>query len=467
MSRNLRGQIIENLKVENFAAEGKCIARHNEKVIFLEYCAPGDVVDVQITHSKKSWAEAKVVNFKELSSLRITPTCEHFATCGGCKWQHIPYQSQIEYKALQVRDQFERIGKLPFKKIEPIIGSGEQFYYRNKLDFTFSNKKWLTDDQIKSDDNFDRRALGFHIPGRFDKILDINNCYLQAEPSNTIRNSVKKFCIDNEFEFYDIAAKTGFVRNLIIRTASTGDLMVIVQVFENQEQNIKKITDFLAQNFPQISSLNYVVNPKMNETFHDLDIVCVKGKPYIEEEMEGLRFRIGPKTFYQTNSKQAYILYKATRDLAQINENDLVYDLYTGAGTIANFIAKKAKKVVGVEYVPQAIDDAKINSEINNISNTVFYAGDMKNVLNDEFIKDNGKPNVIITDPPRAGMDEKVVLKLLEIAPEKIVYVSCNPATQARDLALMIHAYEIEIVQPVDMFPQTYHVENIVLLKRK
>ncbi|MFN8439035.1 MAG: 23S rRNA (uracil(1939)-C(5))-methyltransferase RlmD [Cytophagales bacterium] len=467
MSRNSRGQVIENLKVENYAAEGKCIAKHEEKVIFLEYCAPGDIVDVQITHSKKSWAEAKVINYKEKSALRIEPSCEHFTICGGCKWQHIPYSEQTTYKENQVKDQFERIGKLPFEKILPIIGSNEQYYYRNKLDFTFSNKKWLTDSQIKSDDNFDRRALGFHIPGRFDKILDVSKCFLQADPSNQIRNELRNFCIENDFEFFDIATKKGFVRNLIIRTASTGDLMVIVQVFENQEKNIKSICDFLASKFPEITSLNYVVNPKMNETFHDLDIICVKGKPYIEEEMEELKFRIGPKTFYQTNSKQAYILYTATRNLAEIKETDLVYDLYTGAGTIANFVAKKAKKVVGVEYVPQAIEDAKINSEINGISNTVFYAGDMKNVLNDEFIAQNGKPDVIITDPPRAGMDEKVILKILEIAPKRIVYVSCNPATQARDLALMKEQYHIKTVQPVDMFPQTYHVENIVLLELK
>ncbi|HTF81511.1 MAG TPA: 23S rRNA (uracil(1939)-C(5))-methyltransferase RlmD, partial [Cytophagales bacterium] len=371
------------------------------------------------------------------------------------------------YKESQIRDAFERIGKLPFEHIAPIIGSHQEYYYRNKLDYTFSNKKWLTDEEIKSEADFDRRALGFHIPGKFDKILDVKHCHLQKDPSNEIRNDLKQFCLDQGLAFFDINTKQGFVRNLIIRTASTGDLMVIVQVFEDQPDHITKVTDFLANRFPEITSLNYVINPKMNETFHDLEVVCVKGKSYIEEAMEGLTYRIGPKTFYQTNSEQAYVLYKTARDIADIQEHELVYDLYTGAGTIANFVAKKAKKVVGVEYVPQAIADAKVNSEINGIHNTVFYAGDMKNVLNDEFININGRPDVIITDPPRAGMDEKVVLKILEINPERIVYISCNPATQARDLALMINDYTIRHVQPVDMFPQTSHCENIVLLVRK
>ncbi len=467
MGRRDKGQVIENLEVLNFASEGKCIAKYLEKVIFLEYCAPGDVVDVQITHSKKSYAEAKVLQFKKYSSLRITPQCTHFSICGGCKWQHIPYSVQSSYKESQVKDAFERIGKLPFERIEPIIGSQQEYYYRNKLEFTFSNRRWLTNEQVKSDNEYDRRALGFHIPGKFDKILDVDHCFLQKDPSNNIRNTLKEFCIANDFEFFDINSKKGFVRNLIIRTASTGDLMVIVQVFEDQKEAILKMMTFLAEKFPEITSLNYVVNPKMNETFHDLEIVCSKGKPYIEEQMEGLKYRIGPKTFYQTNSEQAYILYKAAVDLADLKGHELVYDLYTGAGTIANFVARKSKKVVGVEYVPQAIEDAKINSEINGITNTVFYAGDMKNVLNDEFIKANGKPDVIITDPPRAGMDEPVVLKILEIKPQTIVYISCNPATQARDLALMMELYEIKKIQPVDMFPQTSHCENIVLLKLK
>ena len=467
MGRRDKGQVIEGLKVINFASEGKCIAKHEDKVIFLEFCAPGDVVDVQITHSKKSWAEAKVLRYREYSTLRTTPPCQHFGTCGGCKWQHIPYSVQSSYKESQIRDAFERIGKLPFEHIAPIIGSHQEYYYRNKLDYTFSNKKWLTDEEIKSEADFDRRALGFHIPGKFDKILDVKHCHLQKDPSNEIRNDLKQFCLDQGLAFFDINTKQGFVRNLIIRTASTGDLMVIVQVFEDQPDHITKVTDFLANRFPEITSLNYVINPKMNETFHDLEVVCVKGKSYIEEAMEGLTYRIGPKTFYQTNSEQAYVLYKTARDIADIQEHELVYDLYTGAGTIANFVAKKAKKVVGVEYVPQAIADAKVNSEINGIHNTVFYAGDMKNVLNDEFININGRPDVIITDPPRAGMDEKVVLKILEINPERIVYISCNPATQARDLALMINDYTIRHVQPVDMFPQTSHCENIVLLVRK
>lgn len=467
MGRRDKGQVIENLKVLNFASEGKCIAKHDDKVIFLEYCAPGDVVDVQVTHSKKSWAEAKVLNFKEYSSLRTTPACEHFTICGGCKWQHIPYSVQATYKESQIRDAFERIGKLPFENIEPIIGSATEYYYRNKLEYTFSSKRWLTDAQIKSGQEFDRRALGFHIPGKFDKILDVNKCFLQKDPSNDIRNTFRDFCIEQDLEFFDINTKKGFVRNLIIRTTSIGDLMVIVQVFEDQKDNIDRINQFLGTRFPQITSLNYVVNPKMNETFHDLEVVCVKGKPYIEEQMEDLKFRIGPKTFYQTNSEQAFVLYKIARELADIKEHELVYDLYTGAGTIANFVAPKAKKVVGVEYVPQAIEDAKVNSDINGISNTVFYAGDMKNVLDDAFVKANGKPDVIITDPPRAGMDEKVVLKLLEIKPERIVYISCNPATQARDLALMMEDYSIKVVQPVDMFPQTSHCENIALLIRK
>ncbi|PSR57269.1 23S rRNA (uracil(1939)-C(5))-methyltransferase RlmD [Adhaeribacter arboris] len=448
-------------------AEGNCLARHENRVVFVKGVAPGDVVDVRITKQKKSFWEGTPVRFVSYSDLRVEPFCEHFGVCGGCKWQHISYETQLYYKQKQVKDNLERIGKLALPPIDPIHGSAKTTYYRNKLEFTFSDNAWLTTEQIQSGNEFDRNALGFHIPGRFDKILDIKHCYLQAEPSNGIRLSVRKYAKDHQLEFNNLYKIDGFLRNLIIRTANTGDLMVILQVYHNEQEKITALLDFLQQAFPQITSLHYVVNNKGNETFHDLDVICYKGEPYIHEEMEGLRFRVGPKSFYQTNSEQAYELYRLTREMANLTGTELVYDLYTGAGTIANFVARHCREVIGVEYVPSAIEDAKINSQINEITNTQFYAGDLKDVLTPEFVAKHGSPEVVITDPPRAGMHPDIVARLLEIHPKRIVYVSCNPATQARDLELLSGKYTVTRVQPVDMFPQTHHVENIVSLEAK
>ncbi|MEP2132251.1 MAG: 23S rRNA (uracil(1939)-C(5))-methyltransferase RlmD, partial [Algoriphagus sp.] len=425
---------------------------------------PEDVVDVRITKGKSSFMEGEPVKFHEYSKERIDPFCSHFGTCGGCKWQHINYDLQKTYKRQQVLDQFQRIAKVDIPEVMPTLGSENTRYYRNKLDFTFSNKKWLTLEQIQSGEDFDRNALGFHIPKMFDKIIDVDHCYLQGNISNEVRNELRTFALANKLSFYDIRNQVGLLRNLIIRTTSTEQSMVIVQFGENDQEGIQHVMGFLKEKFPQITSLLYVINTKGNETFHDLDLVTFSGKDYIEEEMEGLKFRIGPKSFYQTNSEQAYELYKVARDFADLQGDEVVYDLYTGTGTIANFVAKKAKQVIGIEYVPAAIEDAKINSQINGIDNTLFYAGDMKDMLNEEFIANHAAPDLIITDPPRAGMDEKVVQMLLRLNAPKIVYVSCNPATQARDVALLAEKYDVEKIQPVDMFPQTYHVENVISL---
>ncbi|WP_276497579.1 23S rRNA (uracil(1939)-C(5))-methyltransferase RlmD [Pontibacter litorisediminis] len=448
-------------------AEGKCLARHNNMVIFVGGVAPGDVVDLRITRKKKSFLEAEAIAFHELSELRVQPFCEHFGTCGGCKWQHIGYDTQLHFKQKQVKDNLERIGKVPLPEFDPILGSGKTRYYRNKLEYTFSNTSWLTKEQIQSGQEYDRDALGFHIPGRFDKILDIKHCYLQPDPSNAIRLEVRAYAKQHDLPFFDIVKQEGYMRNLIIRTANTGEVMVIVQVYEDRPEEMQALMEHLGTTFPEITSLQYVVNSKGNETFHDLEVVCYKGLPYIHEDMEGIKFRVGPKSFYQTNADQAYELYKKTRELANLTGNELVYDLYTGAGTIANFVAKQAREVIGIEYVPSAIEDAKINSQINNITNTTFYAGDMKDILSDELIERHGRPDVVITDPPRAGMHEDVVRKLLQVHPNRIVYVSCNPATQARDVEWLSEKYEVTRVQPVDMFPQTHHVESIVLLTAK
>ncbi|EFQ79251.1 23S rRNA (uracil(1939)-C(5))-methyltransferase RlmD [Algoriphagus machipongonensis] len=467
MSRKMKNKVVTNLPIERIATEGKCVGHHDGKVVFVSGVAPGDVVDVRITKGRSSFMEGEPVKFHQYSKDRVEAFCSHFGTCGGCKWQHINYELQKNYKRQQVLDQFQRIAKVETPEISPIVGSEKTTYYRNKLDFTFSNKKWLTLEQIQSEDEFDRNALGFHIPKMFDKIVDVDHCYLQGGISNDVRNELRAFALENELSFYDIRNQVGLLRNLIIRTTSTGQTMVIVQFGESDLELIPKVMEFLKIRFPEITSLLYVINTKGNETFHDLELVTYAGLPYIEEEMEGLKFRIGPKSFYQTNSEQAYELYKITRDFAELKGDEIVYDLYTGTGTIANFVAKKAKQVIGVEYVEAAIADAKINSQINGIENTLFYAGDMKEILNDEFIENHAAPDVIITDPPRAGMDEKVVQMLLKLAAPKIVYVSCNPATQARDLALLGEKYDVQKVQPVDMFPQTYHVENVVLLTLK
>ncbi|WP_026945061.1 23S rRNA (uracil(1939)-C(5))-methyltransferase RlmD [Algoriphagus marincola] len=467
MSRKMKNKIITEVAIERIASEGKCIGHHDGKVVFVGNVAPGDIVDVRITKGKSSFMEGEAVHFHQYSKDRVEPFCAHFGTCGGCKWQHINYDLQKTYKRQQVVDQFERIAKVPIPEVLPILGSANTRYYRNKLDFTFSNKKWLTIEQIRSGEEFERNALGFHIPKMFDKIIDIDHCYLQGGPSNDVRNSLREFSLQNRLSFYDIRNQAGLLRNLIIRTTSTGQTMVIVQFGEDDAENIQLVMEFMKSKFPEITSLLYVINTKGNETFHDLELVTFAGLPYIEEEMEGLKFRIGPKSFYQTNSDQAYELYKVARDFAELKGDEVVYDLYTGTGTIANFVAKQAKQVIGVEYVEAAIEDAKLNSEINGITNTQFYAGDMKDVLNEEFISQHAAPDVIITDPPRAGMHEDVVKMLLRLAAPTIVYVSCNPATQARDVALLAEKYQVERIQPVDMFPQTYHVENVVQLTLK
>jgi 23S rRNA (uracil1939-C5)-methyltransferase len=460
--------ILENITILEMVAEGKCLARHEEKVIFIEGdVVPEDVATIRITKDKGNFAEAQVVSIEKPSPLRVQPFCEHFGVCGGCKWQHLSYEKQLFFKHKQVKDNLERIAKVALPPIQDILPAPETVYYRNKLEYTFSDKRWLSWDEVKSDEKgIERNALGFHIPRRFDKILDINHCWLQPDPSNAIRLSVRKYADDNNLPFFNLVHQTGLMRLLIIRTAeTTGQMMVIVQFFKQDDEAIAGLMNHLQTTFPQITSLQYVINPKGNDIFHDLEVKCWYGKPYIEEKMEGLTFRVGAKSFYQTNSKQAYELYKITRDFAQLTGNEVVYDLYTGTGTIANFVAKQAKQVIGVEYVEMAIEDAKINSQINGIENTLFYAGDMKDVLNEDFIFKHARPDVVITDPPRAGMHADVVQMLLRLSPQRIVYVSCNPATQARDLAMLDAQYEVTAVQPVDMFPHTYHVENVVALQ--
>ena len=459
--------LIKEVRIEEMVAEGKCLVRHQNLVIFVTGVAPGDVVDLQITRQQKKFLEAKPVHFHQYSEVRVEPFCEHFGVCGGCKWQHINYETQLHYKEKQVKDNLERIGKVTLTGFETIKASETISYYRNKLEFTFSDNRWLTNEQIKSGEDFDRNALGFHIPARFDKIIDIQHCYLQPSPSNEIRLAVANYAREKGLVFFNLIRMEGFLRNLIIRTANTGELMVIVQFYRDEPEEITALLEFLKARFPEITSLNYVINGKGNETFHDLEVICYHGAPYIHESMEGLRFRVGPKSFYQTNSEQAYELYKLTREFAGLTGKENVYDLYTGAGTIANFVASQSAQVVGIEYVPSAIEDAKINSEINNVTNTVFYAGDMKDVLSAELFAKHGRPDVIITDPPRAGMHPDVIAKLLEVHAPKIVYVSCNPATQARDLEMLSEKYEVTRIQPVDMFPQTHHVENIVQLIAK
>lgn len=457
--------ILENLEVVDAGAEGKCVGKAPDgRIVFLSNVVPGDVVNVQITKKRTSYMDGRVLDFVKLSSLRVEPKCEHFGVCGGCKWQNMSYSDQLFFKQKQVSDNLSRLGKIDVSSMNPILGSAEEYFYRNKLEFTFSNTKWLTN--FSKDINFsdlNMNGLGFHIPGMFDRVLDINFCHLQAEPSNSIRNAVKKYADEHQLSFFDLRKQEGFLRNMIVRTSSTGDLMVIVVFYFEDEENRIDLLNHLKDTF-KISSLMFVINDKRNDTIYDLEVKLFDGEDFIMEEMEGIKFKIGPKSFYQTNSKQAYNLYKFAREFAEFSGDELVYDLYTGTGTIANFIAKKVRKVVGVEYVPESIEDAKINSELNGITNTAFYAGDMVAVLTDDFILENGKPDVLITDPPRAGMHPKVVEKIAALGAKKIVYISCNPATQARDLALLTDNYNVEKIQPVDMFPQTHHVENVVLL---
>lgn len=467
--------ILENISVIDASSDGQSVARTEEYVIFIKGAVPGDVVDLQITRKKSKYREANVINVKERSEKRTEAVCAHFGVCGGCKWQNMQYDWQLFYKQKQVSDALTRLAKIELAEIQKIIPSKKVYNYRNKLEFTFSNKKWLTLDQVNDKSiafgegtgEITRNALGFHIPGMFDKILDIDKCHLQEEPSNAIRNELRAYALKNNLPFFDLREQIGLLRNIIIRSTSTGEWMLILAFHYDDKPVIEKLMDHLSEKFPQITSLQYVINSKKNDTIGDLDIIVYKGNDSIYEKMENLKFKIGPKSFYQTNSDQAYELYKVTREFASIKNTDVVYDLYTGTGTIANFVAHQAKKVVGVEYVPAAIEDAKINSKLNDIRNTTFYAGDMKDVLSNNFINVNGKPDVIITDPPRAGMHDDVTKKILEIEPDRIVYVSCNPATQARDLQLLDVKYKVTKVQPVDMFPQTHHVENVVLLELK
>jgi 23S rRNA (uracil1939-C5)-methyltransferase len=436
--------------------------------VFIPNVVPGDVIDVQTFKKRKSYYEGKAVHFHEYSEHRTEPICEHFGVCGGCKWQNMKYSQQLYYKQNEVLNHLQRIGKVELPEFEPILGSEKQFFYRNKMEFSFSNSRWLTEAEIASTEDLgNRNALGFHIPKMWDKILDINKCHLQEDPSNAIRNEVRDFANANGLTFFNPRAHEGLLRTLMLRTSSTGEIMVLIQFFENDKANRELILDHLYETFPNITSLQYVVNNKANDTLYDTDVKLYKGRDYILEEMEGLKFSINAKSFYQTNSDQAYELYKITRDFAGLTGNEIVYDLYTGTGTIAQFVSKKAKKVIGVESVPDAIKDAKANAVRNNIDNCEFYVGDMKVVFNDAFIAQHGHPDVIITDPPRDGMHKDVIEQIMKIAPDKIVYVSCNSATQARDLALMDEKYKVTRVRPVDMFPQTHHVENVVLLERR
>lgn len=458
--------VIESLEILSVGAEGKAVARHDDLVVFVPYAAPGDVADVKIDKKKHSYAEGHIERMVKPSPLRVEPFCEHFGVCGGCRWQHLPYQEQLKAKQQQVEDALHRIAKVEMPEITPILGSEQTVAYRNKMEYTFSNKKWLTWEQMRSGEEFaDRDAAGFHIPGAFDKVLDINRCHLQDDLGNRLRLHVKQYAREHSLSFFDLRAQTGLLRTMIIRIVSTGEVMVVLSFGEDNPGQIKGVLDDLRASFLEITSLMYVVNTKANDTIADLDIQLHSGRAYIEEEMEGLRFRIGPKSFYQTNSHQAYNLYKVAREYAGLTGEELVYDLYTGTGTIANFVAPQARKVIGIEYVQDAIRDAKLNAEVNGLANTDFYAGDMKDVLTDGFIAEHGRPDVMIVDPPRAGMHTDVVNVILNAEPSRIVYVSCNPATQARDIALLDAKYRVTAVRPVDMFPHTHHVENVVRLE--
>ncbi len=460
--------LYEQVTITDIGAEGKALARVNDMVVFTTHAIPGDVVDLQVTKKRKKYQEARIVKIHEKSADRVEAFCEYFGICGGCKWQFLPYEKQLFYKQQQVEDQLKRLGKVELPELSPILGSAKNTFYRNKLEFSFSNKRWLTLDEMDEEhEPATMNALGFHIPRMFDKIIDVEKCWLQPDPSNAIRNFVRSYALEHELEFFDIRSQEGFLRNMIVRTASTGENMLILAFYKEDVEKREALLNAIVEEFPELTSLMYVINSKGNDTITDQDVIAFNGPDHIFEEMEGLRFKIGPKSFYQTNSEQAYELYKVAREFASLSGNEVVYDLYTGTGTIANFVARQAQKVVGIEYIPEAIEDARINSSINGIENTSFYAGDMKAVLNDDFIAENGTPDVIITDPPRAGMHEDVVKTILQVAPEKVVYVSCNPASQARDLALMDEQYKVAKIQPVDMFPHTHHVENVVLLEKR
>ncbi len=463
--------LLEKVTITDVAAEGKAIAKVDDLVVFVPYVVPGDVVDLQVKRKKNKYAEAEAVKFHELSPVRAVPFCQHYGVCGGCKWQGLPYAEQIKYKQKQVEDNLRRIGKIELPEISPILGSAKTEFYRNKLEFTFSNKRWLTAEEVKQDVKYDQmNAVGFHIPGAFDKVLAIEKCWLQDDISNRIRNTIRDYAYEHNYSFINLRSQEGMLRNMIVRTSSTGELMVILicKITEEHEMDLfKQLLQYVADQFPEITSLLYIINNKCNDTINDLDVHVFRGNDHIFEEMEGLRFKVGPKSFYQTNSEQAYNLYKVARDFAGLTGDELVYDLYTGTGTIANFVSRQARKVIGIEYVPEAIEDAKVNAEINGIENTLFFAGDMKDILTQDFINQYGRPDESITVPPRAGMHQDVVDVILFAEPKRIVYVSCNPATQARDLQLLDVKYRVKAVQPVDMFPHTHHVENVVLLELK
>jgi 23S rRNA (uracil1939-C5)-methyltransferase len=468
MGRKKRYPLIERLEIIDVAAEGKSIGRHEGMVVFVPHVVPGDVVDVQVIRKRRKYMEGVVISYHQYADNRAEPFCEHFGVCGGCKWQNLPYPEQLKYKQKQVSDSLERIAKVIIPEMLPIIPSDNLIHYRNKLEYTFSENRWLTREEIQSNlEITDRNALGFHIPGRFDRVLDINHCHLQADPSNQIRLAIKEYALLNSLRFFDHEKQEGFLRTLIIRNTVRGEVMVILSFYEDKKDEINRLLEFIIHKFPGIASLMYVVNPKGNDTFHDLDLRLYHGRGYITESIDELQFKIGPKTFFQTNTLQALKLYRTARDFAGLTGNETVYDLYTGAGTIALFLAKHCDHVIGIEYIPEAIEDAKENAVLNSIGNASFFAGDIKEVMNEEFVADNGKPDIMIIDPPRAGMHADVVRQVLQTMPGKIVYVSCNPATQARDIRLLSEKYGLKKTQSVDMFPHTHHVENVVLLEIK
>ncbi len=463
--------LLENITITDVAAEGKAIAKVDNLVVFVPYAVPGDVVDLQVRRKKHSYAEAEVVKLHTPSPLRTEPFCKHFGVCGGCKWQCLPYEEQLRFKQKQIVDNLTRIGKVELPEVNPILGSKHTREYRNKLEFGFSNKKWLTREQVESGETFSvMNGVGFHIPGAFDKILDIECCHLMNDLNNRLRNSIRAYALENGLSFFDLRAQHGLLRNMMIRNSATGEVMLLMQFCwrsDEEQAQAMELLQYIHETFPEVSSLLYVNNLKCNDTIGDLDVKVFSGTDHIFETMEGLRFKVGPKSFYQTNTEQAYELYKVARNFAGLTGKELVYDLYTGTGTIANFVARQARQVIGIEYVPEAIEDAKVNAKINGLGNTLFYAGDMKDILDRAFIERHGRPDVIITDPPRAGMHADVINTILFAAPQRIVYVSCNPATQARDLQALDADYRVVAVQPVDMFPQTHHVENVVLLERR
>ncbi|HEX2920239.1 MAG TPA: 23S rRNA (uracil(1939)-C(5))-methyltransferase RlmD [Bacteroidales bacterium] len=467
MGRKKEYPLLEKVTITDIGSEGNAIARVNNMVVFVPMLIPGDVVDIRVVRKRKKYLEGIVTKFHEYSPDRIKPVCIHFGVCGGCKWQHLPYQQQLGYKQKQVTDNLERIGKLTLPAHNTISGSPDIYQYRNKLEYTFSHKRWLTREEIESGSIIGKEnAVGFHIPGQFDKVLDITECHLQPEPTNKIRNDVREYARQNDLDFFDLREQKGFLRNMIIRNNLAGDVMVIVIFFYEDEDKRKALLDYISEKFPEVSSLMYVINSKKNDSLGDQEPILYKGEDHLIEVMGDLKFRIGPKSFYQTNTKQAELLYNTTVSFAELKGDEIIYDLYTGTGTIANFVASKASKVIGIEYIDEAVADARINSELNNIKNTVFFAGDMKDVLSESFMAEQGFPDVIITDPPRAGMHEDVVAAILKASPRRIVYVSCNPATQARDINLLSEQYHLTKIQPVDMFPHTHHVENVALLEK-